>query len=467
MHVSARAPLLGLLVLAGAVSCADQAPAGPRARNLILISVDTLRPDHLGCYGHSRATSPTIDALAARGARFTDVTAAAPWTLPSHATLLTGLYPSTHGVKSHETRLAAASVTLAEEFQAAGFQTFAVVNSHNLGAPQFQLAQGFQRWKYVTETFEDKDKRIRTGNLGPIVIDEARELLAQRDASQPFFLFLHFYDAHTDWTPKAEHRAAFVQPYDGKLDGGTQQLQGVRNRGEQLSARDLAFLRELYDAEIRTFDDVLGGFIAWLGEQGLVDQTLIALTSDHGEEFQEHGSVLHGRTQYQELLAIPWILAGPGVPAGLVLEQPVHGVDVAPTLRALLGVAPRAPMDGLDVSPLFAGRALAERLFFAEADQNNKLAAQQEVDRLHMVRRGATKLIEDRVAGRLELYDLATDPRETRDLAATRADDARALHGELERFRAGARAAEAIAAPSAEERERLDAMGYGGGDDED
>ena len=458
--------MLGLLALAGAACGSAETPAGPRARNLVLISVDTLRPDHLGCYGHRRATSPTIDALAARGARFTDVTAAAPWTLPSHATMLTGLYPSRHGVKSHETRLAAETTTLAEEFQAAGYQTYAVVNSHNLGAPQFQLAQGFQRWQYVTETFEDKEKRLRTGNLGPVVVDEAREFLSARDATKPFFLFLHFYDVHSDWTPKQEYRDAFVGPYDGKLDGGTQQLQGVRNRGEQLSERDLVFLRELYDAEIRTFDDVLAGFLAWLGEQGLVDETLIVLTSDHGEEFQEHGSVLHGRTQYQELLAIPWILAGPGVPAGLVLDTPVHGVDLAPTLRALLGVAPRAAMDGIDVSPLFAGRALEPRLFFAEADQNNKVPGQQEVDRKVMVRRGAAKLIEDRVQGRFELYDLATDPRETRELSAARPADTEELRAALERFRAGARAGQPIVAPSDEEQRRLDAMGYGGDDDD-
>jgi arylsulfatase A-like enzyme len=462
-----RNTLATLLVLAGAACGAGSAPASPRAKNLILISVDTLRPDHLGCYGNPRATSPAIDALAARGARFLDVTAAAPWTLPSHATLLTGLYPSHHGVKSHETRLPEATVTLAEEFRAAGFQTYAVVNSHNLGAPQFALAQGFQAWKYVTETFEDREKRLRTGNLGPVVLDEARALLAERDPAQPFFLFLHFYDAHTDWTPKSEHRAAFVEPYDGKLSGDTQQLQGVRNRGEQLSERDLTFLRQLYDAEIRTLDDLLRDFFAELEAAGVLGETLVALTSDHGEEFQEHGSVLHGRTQYQELLAIPWILAGPGVPSGLVLETPVHGVDIAPTLRALLGLEARAAMDGLDVSALFRGESLEARLLFAEADQNNRRPGEQEVDRLHMVRRGTAKLIEDRHDGGLELYDLAQDPRETRDLAAERPEDVRALRAELERFRGGARKGQTIAAPTAEEQERLDAMGYGGDDDED
>src|SRR5262245_35673895 len=137
------------IVAACSGSDGGEGARGDRPRNAILISIDTLRPDHLSCYGYPRATSPHLDRIAGAGVRFTDVTAAAPWTLPSHASMLTGLYPSRHGVKSHETRLPAETVTLAEEFQAAGFQTFAVVNSHNLGAPQFQLGQGFERFEYV------------------------------------------------------------------------------------------------------------------------------------------------------------------------------------------------------------------------------------------------------------------------------------------------------------------------------
>jgi arylsulfatase A-like enzyme len=458
--------VLALLAgLAGALGGCAETPRTPP--NAILVSIDTLRPDFLSCYGHPRPTSPALDALAARGVRFTDVTAAAPWTLPSHASMLTGLYPSRHGVKTHQTRLPSEVTTVAEELGAAGWQTLAVVNTHNVGAPQYQLGRGFERFLYVPETAEDKDLRLRTPNLGELVVGHAKELLAARDPERPFFLFLHFYDVHTDWTPSPAHRATFVGPYDGKLDGRTQQLNGVRNRGERLGDDDVRFLRELYEAEIRTFDDLFGRFLAWLGEQGLAEDTLIVVTSDHGEEFQEHGSVLHGRTQYQELLRVPLIVAGPGVPSGVVVDQPAHGVDVAPTLLAALGVDSAVAKDGLDLVPTWRGERLPERLLFAEADQDNRYTSGEHNDGKCMVRREADKLLVDLRAPRMELYDLAVDPTEQRDLARTHAALVEALGKELERFRAGARRPELIAPPTAEERRKLDAMGYGGGDDDE
>ncbi len=454
---------VGPSLLALALAACGGAEAA-RPRHVLLISIDTLRPDHISCYGHTQETSPNLDRLARRGVRFTDVTAAAPWTLPSHASLLTGLYPSRHGVKSHQTRLPEAVITVAEEFQAAGFETMAVVNTHNVGAPQYRLGQGFEHFRYITETAEDRELRLRVVNMGEVVANEARSLLARRDPDKPFFLFLHFYDCHTDWTPREEHRRALVQPYSGTLVGNTQELNRIRNLGQQLAPDDLRFLRELYDAEIRTFDQVLGGFLDGLERDGLLDDTLVVVTSDHGEEFQEHGGLLHGRSQYQELLRVPLILAGPGLPAGVVVDVPAHGVDVAPTLLALLGLAPEGTHDGLDLSPTWSGGQLPERALFGEADQDNR-TAEREVDTKQMVRRGAHKLIVDRVAQRIELYDLARDPHERRDLAAEAGAQARALALELREFLTRAVTPEKIPLPSAEERRQLDAMGYGGGGD--
>src|SRR5262245_2708066 len=462
-----RRAAAGLVLVLGA--CGDTGGgSGPARwpRNALLVSIDTLRPDHLSCYGNPRPTSPHLDELARGGVRFTDVTAAAPWTLPSHATMLTGLYPSHHGVKSHETRLPAGIVTLAEEFQARGFETLAVVNTHNLGAPQYQLDQGFGRFEYITETDQDsRNGRLINPNMGEVVISTAKELLAARDRARPFFLFLHFYDVHTDLTPKAEYRKEFVQPYQGKLDGRTQQLSGVRKRGEHLSEADVCFLEEMYDAEIRTFDELFGRFLDWLGEQGLREETLILVTSDHGEEFQEHGGVLHGRTQYQELLRVPLLVAGPGVPSGMVIDTPAHGVDVTPTLLGSMGLDARTPRDGLDLGVLWRGGTLPARALFGEADQDTRLAGHEQFDTKRMVRRGNDKLIQDRVAQRAELFDLASDPGERHDLSSERVDRARELGAELERFLAGSIASERVAPPSAEERARLEQLGYGGGGD--
>jgi len=432
-----------------------------------LISLDTLRPDYLSCYGHERETSPNLDAVAKAGVRFADVTAAAPWTLPSHATMLTGLYPAHHGVKSHETRLSDSIQTVAEEFRDAGFETLAVVNTHNIGAPQFQLQQGFKQFSYVSEIAEDaRSKRIRTPDSGETVVANAKDMLAKRDAKKPFFLFLHFYDAHTDFTAKDEFRHRFVEPYGGKLDGRSQQLDGVRKRGETLNEADLRFLHQMYEAEIAQLDELLGRFFAWLDEQHLADDTLIVITSDHGEEFQEHGGLLHGRTQYQEVMRVPLLLKGPGIPAGVVVDSPVNGVDVTPTLLAALGVRSTQARDGIDLAPGWSGGTLPARTFYAEADHNNKVGGKLVGDIKKMLRRGEEKLLWDTHTGKLELYDLAKDPSEHSDLAAGEPERTAALKAELERYLAGAIQTQGIAPPTEEEQRALDAMGYGGGGDE-
>jgi len=456
----ARALVALLGLLAGA--CGGERRAA-RPRNAILISIDTLRPDHLGCYGHARETSPALDALAAAGVRFEDVTAAAPWTLPSHASMLTGLYPSHHGVKHHEERLPDRIVTLAEEFRDHGYQTFAVVNTHNVGAEQFQLGQGFDEdhFRYIIETEDDaKTMRLKTFNSGDTVVATAKELLRARDEEKPFFLFLHFYDVHTDFTAKSEYRERFVGPYSGRLTGSTTQLVKVRDGEETLSETDVRWLREMYDAEIRQLDDLLGRFFAWLDEEELRDETLFVVTSDHGEEFQEHGSVLHGRTYYQEILRVPLLVQGPGVPAGKVVTTPVAGVDVTPTILALMGIPSSMARDGFDLTPTWSGGALPERLLFAEADHNNKIDGEFVNDIRKMVRRGDQKLLVDTHTGRLELYDLAQDRGESRDLSGSEAERVRELQAALERFLAGAVEGEAIPPPSEEERKRLEALGY-------
>jgi arylsulfatase A-like enzyme len=442
-----------------------------RPRNLLLISVDTLRPDHLGCYGHARDTSPALDALAARGVRFEDATAAAPWTLPSHATMLTGLYPSHHGVKNHETRLPDSIVTLAEELAQRGLRTLGVVNTWNVGAPQFRLAQGFERFRYVPETEEDeRTLQLRTRNGGREVIATAKEFLladgAAQPSARPFFLFLHFYDVHTDFTPRAPYREKFVEPYQGRLTGRTQQLVNLRDSGESFGEDDLRWLRQMYDAEIRQLDDLLGSFFAWLDQRGWLGDTLIVVTSDHGEEFQEHGGILHGRTQYQEVLRVPLLVAGPGVPAGVVVDAPVHLVDLVPTVLACMGGRSSTPRDGLDVSGLWRGESLPERAFFGEADHTNQVDGVHVLDIRQMIRRGARKLHFDSHARSLRLFDLESDPRESTDLAPELPGEARALLAELEGFRAGAVAPESVPRPTEEEQALLEELGYGGGGDE-
>jgi len=306
---------------------------------------------------------------------------------------------------------------------------------------------------------------MRAKNGGREVITKAREFLLADPAGEPFFLFLHFYDVHSDFNPRPNYREQFVGPYQGRLTGRTQQLIHLRDTGQSFDEADLRWLGEMYDAEIRQLDDVLSGFFAFLDEQGLTDDTLFVLTSDHGEEFQEHGGLLHGRTQYEELLRVPLILAGPGIPRGVVVRQPAGLIDLMPTVLARLGLPAPAALDGLDLSATFGGGTLPERPFFGEADHNNVVDGAQVVDIKRMVRLGNEKLHLDRHSARIELFDLAHDPSEQHDLSAAEPERVRALQGMLARFVQGARAGEESGKTmSPDERGLLKQLGYGGDD---
>lgn len=446
------------LALASLVLCIAPlvgACGGDRAQppNVLLISIDTLRPDRLGCYGHDRPTSPALDAFAARGVRFGDASTTSPWTLPSHASLLTGRYPSRHGVMDQVHRLPEDATTLAGLLAARGYATRAVVNSFYLST-RFGLDRGFQDYDYVSEWAEPGEGGRRTVNAGGEITDRGIGWLAE-ERDRPFLLFLHYYDVHSDFSPRAEFRAELVRPYRGTLDGTTAQLIQLRRSGTALRPNDVRHLFDLYDAEIRQLDVELGRLFAFLDETGLAENTVVVVTSDHGEEFQEHGSLLHGRTQYQELVAVPLLVRGPGVPAGIVVDDPVSIVDIAPTILGLVG-ARFDGADGHDLAGLMRGDGRSPgRELFSEADHNNA-----EPDMLQMIRVDGDKLVYDRLAQRARLFDLRLDPGEAQDLAETRPDRAVELLERLHRFRAGAVHPEEIAPLGEEELERLRALGY-------
>lgn len=440
--------------------------------NLMLISIDTLRADFLGCYGYERNTSPALDELAAAGARFDDAVAASPWTLPSHASMLSGLYPSRHGVLDHNFELT--TPTLGTLLQAAGYQTMAIVNTKNVGAKRFGMLRGFTRSHYEQEVMPITlaDGSLAPGkavvNKGRKIIDRATQWLAERDPNVPFFMFLHFYDVHTDLTPSEKWIEKFVGEYHGTLDGTTGQLVQIRYDQEQLQKTDIEWLKEMYAAELRTFDNVLAKFLRRLRETGLLDSTVLLVTSDHGEEFFEHGSVLHGRTYYEEQTRIPLILHGPGIPAGFSSDRPVHLIDVAPTLLSLAGLQPTR-MDGLDMTRAWFERdALpAGRLLFAEADHNNLVDGVERPNIRRMLRKGEHKLIYDTVTGRKELYNLERDPLELDDLSSQEPELLASLFQELEEFRKGETQGRDVGPLSEEDEDVMGALGYSAIPDED
>jgi arylsulfatase A-like enzyme len=420
-----------------------------RPRLVVLVSIDTLRADHLGFYGYPRETSPNLDRLSLESAVFDDAMSSSPWTLPAHASLLTGLYPSRHGLTSHDRYLASSLATLPQLFSKAGYRTAAVVNSHNL-APEFGLDRGFEQYRYVEERVSRREPSVE-------ITDQAMEWVRQA-VGESLFLFLHYYDVHSDYVSLPDYEAAFLKPYDGAADGTTAQLAAYREGKFSLSASDAPNLIDRYDAGIFQMDLEIGRFLDFLKKEGLWEDALFVLTSDHGEEFFEHGGVLHGQTQYQEVIRVPLLIKGPDVPAGRRVAYPVSLVDVVPTLAARTGFEAPPGIDGIDLSPLLAGleeKTLEDRYLFSEADHNNV-----EHDITRSVRHRTFKLHFNRLSREYRLFDLARDPAELEDVAPGEKDALAALTARLDRFVASEKLEAPVRTLSEEEIEKLRSLGY-------
>ncbi len=316
------------------------------AKHLMVVSIDTLRPDRLGAYGYDRPSSPTLDELAASGVLFENASTVAPWTLPSHASLVTGLYPRHHGAKRHVEALAEEVATLAERLRDAGFQTSAVVNSKFLDK-KYRFDRGFDDFAFLKPTHDPEAPSS--------VVDRSLDWLENRGEGR-FFLLVHDYDVHSSYGALPRHHDLLVRPYEGFVDGSAAQLRSVRRGEMSLGPDDLRHLIDLYVAGIRQLDDELGRLIQGLKDLGVYQDTLVVVVSDHGEEFLEHGGVLHGRTQYEEMLRIPMIMRGPGLPAGLRVRSPVSLVDVFPTALSLLGLPGTDELDGIDLGTSLRSR---------------------------------------------------------------------------------------------------------------
>ena len=350
-------------------------PAG--APSVLLVSIDTLRSDRVGAYGAKYGATPVIDGLAAAGLRAEKAIAAAPLTLPSHATLLTGLYPPRHGVRHNGLfRLAAEHVTLAERFRDAGFATGAVVGAVVLDH-RYGLDQGFA-------SYDDRfggEQASPTGYLErPAAEVTAAALRWLAGNEGPFFLFVHYYDPHASYSPPPAFAARFP------------------NRP--------------YEAEIASVDAALGTLLDGLRASGRLAHTVVAVTADHGESLGEHGERTHSYTLYDATLSVPLVFSGPGVPAGRTLPGVVSLASVAPTLLRLAGLAPLADTDGEDLVARLDAKAPREEGAYAET-----LATQLDHGwaPLHALRTAARHYVR---APRAELYDVAADPHELHNLLA-------------------------------------------------
>lgn len=422
--------------------------AEPPARDLILISIDTLRPDHLGVYGYGRATSPALDRLANEGVVFENARSTAPWTLPAHASLLTGLFPDRHGVLTRIDRLSEETPTLTARLAGSGFATAAIVNSIWL-APGHGLVRDFADYRRLPEDLSAR-------GAAADITDAAIDWLA-RARSERRFLFLHYFDLHSEYRALPDYEALFTDGTTG-IEASPALISDVRAGRRRLTADELEELRGDYDAGIRQLDDELARLFDWLREHGRFDETLLVVVSDHGEEFLEHGGLGHGHTHYEELLRVPLILRGPGLPQELRIAADVSLVDVMASALGALGVESRNAIDGVDLAPLWLEpeRGLAERALFAASGGRTG-----EVTQSSLVL-GRFKSIRDREVedGRARLFDRMADPGETQDIALQQPVVARRYERALERSERGRSEAPHLASRDSAEEDRLRALGY-------
>ncbi|MBM4246866.1 MAG: sulfatase [Deltaproteobacteria bacterium] len=447
--------------------------AGDRARpNVLLVSIDSLRADHLGSYGYPRDTSPAIDALAREGVLFENAISSAPWTVPAHMTLLTGLPPEVHDVVTRRQKLAPDAVTLAEALAAAGYETAAFVSGPTVMA-HFGFDQGFAL--YDESMVDASPQKIGDVVTSPGLVDLVNgwlERWSDMGRAAPFFVFLHMWDVHYDYVPPPEYVQRFDPDYTGDID--TRHFESNPRLHRDMSPRDLAHVIALYDGEIRFTDDHLARIFSRLRALGVLDETIVVVTSDHGDEFFEHGQKGHAKTLYEEVLHVPLVVRYPRrIAGGLRVAAPVRLMDVAPTILGLAGVAPPAgfaahTLDAghraADLTPHVAGRAPAPMPALAAFSANRWLG-----DRQSAVRTAGAKLIRHAKplpnGPVLEVFDLDRDPREQQNLAAAEAAPPllATLDPLLDAWQADARRQTKLAQarkPVAQHEARLRALGY-------
>ena len=294
-------------------------------RGYVLISIDTLRADHLGCYGYRRPTSPFIDSLAAQGLLFENAFAQFPGTLPSHMSMFTGLYPSEHSVFPPDGVLAPDISTISESFKRSNFKT----SGHSEGGfvhGGYGFERGFDEWNHDAKKIESDVERTFHRGL---------EFLRQIGDDDRFFLFLHTYAVHDPYFPTPRYDQTFWDGPPPESFSPTGPNLIAFNRGElELSVEALEFFKSRYDSAIRYTDEVLEEFFEGLTGLGLLGDTTVILTSDHGEEFLEHGRLSHSQV-YPETVRVPLLLIHPSLDSAMRVQSPVQLIDIAPTLAEL------------------------------------------------------------------------------------------------------------------------------------
>ncbi len=417
-------------------SPADAAPQRLQFKdhNLVFVSFDALQAAHVGSYGYHRDVTPTIDAFARSGYRFTRVNSVASWTVPSSMTWFTGVYPCEHRMTNkfaeynqlvqrpaNLKELSPNLVTLAEVLRQAGYATGGFTGNAGVSGG-FGYEQGFDRYFYEPGKFGGFDVSL------PMAIEWSK---ANKDRN--FFLFLHGYDCHGQFVPKEEFDGRFVEPgYSGRFRGTAQEQELLREEGLELGAlplpdADVRFWRAIYDEKIQRADERFQRFLKEFEKLGLMDKTIFVLTSDHGTELYEHRRFDHGFTLYDEQLHVPLVVKLPGQREGRTVVDRVSSIDLMPTLLDLLEVDPgpaRGQLRGTSLVPAMRGEP-ANRDCFSETDYREYTFKRA------IVKPDGWKLIVTLESQTRELYDLNTDPEEKHNRAESEPGRVRELEADL------------------------------------
>lgn len=413
------------LVIAVLVSCRSVPKREIRHNlepyNVVLITLDTVRADHLHCYGYGKIQTPTIDALAANGVLFEKAVAQTPLTAPSHASMLTGTNPNVNHVRDNGFALQSSSVTLATILQKHGWSTGGFVSTTILGK-HFGFGQGFAAYDDpMLPSGGGENEPSRPAN---ITVDHAIQWLdGQR--KEPFFLWVHLYDAHKPYDPPAQFR----KQYPG----------------------------DPYDAEIAFEDQQVGRLIEAVRRKSPAGKTIIALLSDHGESLGQHGEYEHGIFLYDATIRIAWMMAGPGIPAGVRVQQQAREIDLLPTVLDLLGGKASRAVEGTSLVPAFRGTRVPTTYSYEETLVPKIDMGWAELKGIHTARWMYIR------APRPELYNLDLDPGELHNVIDSHPKEYRELDAELKKLSgAGSSGRETVTMKQLDQQtmEQLQSLGY-------
>lgn len=392
--------------------------------NVLLITIDTLRADHLGCYGYPRPTSPRLDAFAHEAVLFEKAFCQSPETLPSHASIFTGMHPRTHMAISHESRVRPDLVTLAEVLKDRGYATGAVISSHVLDS-KYGLDQGFQSYQAIHYAFNERQRQAMQEREQDPTTEAALRWLGDNKASR-FFLWVHWFHPHRAYSPPPRYARMFTSDYTGPATDQNDFAMRVWRDRVDLPEEDIAYMRGLYDGEVAFTDAQVGRVLDELTRLDLAKNTMIVITSDHGEILYEHEYYFgHDIALYDECTMIPLLI---GMPAAQAVSRRVAGlvqsIDVFPTVLEALGIQCPKGVEGKSLIPLINGGADATTEFaFLET-----FPFPEKCPPRHAVRTETAKLIwREQPPAEIakEFYDLGSDSGEKQNLYATDPDAAR------------------------------------------